>query len=317
MQLNIDMNFKLFYEANDRTPIKSRFSEFPHKKSNRDSEFTVLAAHLKALPNEINMLSFPYQYAYEERLISTIPNKRINIFSAEKVDQHDPNPIKTPLEAKRFLARANKSDQYTVWIPSRFQSRAKNQYNQSRTGNKYRPIHTSQFSLLGAKSRIGIIDNAVWNRVDNSPWHVTQTEPIPLPKLDLVDLDYVDAWGPERHDEINRVWNHMNKNGIMIVSLATKSQYWETRARTYDKNRVERYRSSNLIYHKTPPPEVYKTDPSNSYGLDASNTDNQKLFNMIIRDLSRSLGVSPVYVNMYKGGDSSKARIMMRMAFKK
>lgn len=300
--------------------IKNKFSDYPFKLKNRDSEFEALEPHLRKLPFEINMLSFPYQYAYEKRLIKMLPNRRFNIFSAERPQQSDKNKIRPYHQAKIFMKALGKSDKYNVFVPIKFRKSAKNKATKRAakvTGNKYYPLDSPHFSLLGGKDKIGIIDNAVWGQVNHTSWSVVQSEPIPLPGLDLVDLDYVDSWGPERNAEIESLWKRLNRGGIMIMSFATHSQYWERRAKMFAGNRIKKFRADTLKSQQ-PKAKAYKFNPENSYGINPELGDEtQRMVNNIVDHYKHTLKAKPIYANAYKGGDAIKSRTMIRLAFKK
>ena len=267
---------------------KTEFSTYYYKLANREVETQVLAKYVQKLPKHMQVLSFPYEYAFEENIIRTF-GKTMSIWSAEKLSAQDPS--ETWLNAKRFIRQHPNNE---VYLPST-----------TRGGHivplgRYDP-KLSLFNILGGETKMAKVDFSRYSVVQ-------QLHEVPN-KFDIIDLDYVRSLDIENATWNKMAWSRLGNGGILYTTFGISSyrvHSFITRRYTGDIGEEDTSMYERDIVSKEPENKyidisanVYKT-----YGI--TNEDKYPVYNNVLNnyiDLHKSaFGSVPVYVNVYKGG---------------
>ena len=302
------------------------FSKYSFKLANRANEFDVMAKYYKAISSErINILTFPYQYAFEEELIK-VTNKPLNVFTAEWLQQDIP-PENRYIWALDFLKKHPESNVY---------------HPVTKKGDVYKDVANAPMAGLMSgrlvspphhglppitRRRLTADDHPDVTDEQRAINNVKQ-EYIEPPKFyDVIYLDYVNSPNIQNIRWSRYAWNLLTSKGVLLLTFAlNKSQGYDNAQKEFIKKHDKMYTLKHGIevLQKTPRSSHYQLDDSkkDKYGLtprasDVVNKCSDVLNNTIDLLCNKAGGLpSPVYSNIYQGGEG-KGYIMGRIIFVK
>lgn len=304
------------------------FSEYPYKKENRATETATLTPYYKAIPSKtISIVSFPYEYAFEENLYN-ITGKPIDVYFVESLDPQIKQPGQVRLKnARDFMDRCPGS---TVYFPT------------VKKGDIYVPVANSRMKevfdrIPVTKSRNGTLGELPGflpvrkQQNDTKPDIRQNTSNSKGPKnfvlYDIIDLDYVAAPHVENLHEVYSMWRKLKPSGVLLVTFALQHTQGRTNLENSHeqiyKELAEPYKIKNL-QNTFPNNPHFKlnTQVVKQYGLFKRKipilAQSQNVLNNVIDRLTKTRMPAPVYTNIYLGGEGhSASTIMGRIAWVK
>jgi hypothetical protein len=288
--ITFDEYFKLTVEASTRYS----FNKFANKIHDRHTYLSVgrVKQSLDRLSNSggLKILSLPHIFSFEKLLLER--NFAVtDIYGAE---------FKLDVLKQEVLPAAFdliKEQQVNVWMPY---------------SKKFKRYVTSTISrvLDGKQALKNIKTNELKNIKDAS--------------VNVIDLDYIGVLDESKLTDIYLASKLLSAEGLLFVTVAFRTQ--KTGYKTDERiippfNPKDEAVFNNPAYNELAPAEDSST-PKVSYGLNMRKRQKYVAYaanvaDYIANDFGKGLGLVPIYVNPYKGGDKSQAVEMMRIIFKK
>jgi len=315
------MTFKEYIIEQEK---KEEYTTYEYKLANRLTEFDVMTKYYKAISSErINILTFPYQYAFEEELIK-VTNKPLNVFTAEWLQEKPKNRFIWALD---FLKKHPESNVYHPVTKKGdvYKDVANASMAGLMNGRLVSPPHHNRPPIT--RRRLTADDDPDITDEQRAINNVKQEYVEPPKGYDVIDLDYVNSPGMENIQWSRYAWKLLTSKGVLLLTFAlNKSQGYDNAQKEFLKKHdtMHTLKHGIDVLQKTPKSSHYQLDDSKSdkYGL-APRTPSvvskcsDVLNNLIDLLCNRSGGLPiPVYSNMYQGGEG-KGYIMGRIIFVK
>ena len=273
------------------------------------------------------MFTFPYQYAFEEKLIN-VTNKPLNVFTAEWIKKKGANRLRFKW-ALNFLSKYPES---RVYIPVNkkgdiYKDVANSAMAELMSGRLVSPPHHELPPIT--RRRITANDRLSITGKQKDINNVKQEYVEPPELYDVIDLDYVNSPNIVNIKWSKYAWNLLASKGVLLLTFALiKSQGYDNARKEHIKKHDAMYTLKHGIeaLQKTPRSSHYQLDDTKkvTYGIhergdEVVNSCSDVLNNTIDLLCNRPGGLPlPVYSNMYQGGDNETiGYIMGRIIFVK
>ena len=270
------------------------FSKFDNKLKNRVSEFEAIRS---VLPRKsyYNVLSFPAEYSFERSLynefkiplIVYVMQTNFNVVYAKRFlrDTGDANIVMVPVKTnkgKYYPKKTIRSDDVT-----------------DDTDVKYSPVNFSKYSVMQGYEKLPS-------------------------KFDLIDLDYMGTFTPRLMGQVGSIYDDkLDRDGLLFITfnLSGYRDYASSINKTASDLKIANddpmiQQFSNDVLKSNNKTDILKKDIS-YYGI-SSNTEMYKnMTSNIVGIIKNAINKKPIYINLYRGGVSSKGKIMLRLIYKK
>lgn len=271
------------------------FSKFDNKLKNRVSEFEAIRNLLPRKPY-YKVLSFPAEYSFERSfynefkvpLIVYVMQTNFSVVHAKRFikDTGDANTVMVPIKTskgKYYPLKSIRSDDITsdIDVP-------------------YAPVNFSRFSV------------------------VQNYESLPS-KFDLIDLDYMGTFTPRLMGQVGSFYdNKLNSGGLLFVTLNLSGyrDYVASTSKTASDLEIDRDDptiqkfSIDALKSNDNKSDIVKKDTS-YYGITSNSQMYKNMTKNIVSIIKDAINKKPVFINLYRGGISSKGKIMLRLIYKK
>ena len=299
------------------------FSAYEFKLANRKAEFERLSHVYSQLGSTIKILSFPNRYAFEEEMLKNLPNKNIQVWSAEVPNEKN----KVEFIVKQGLEFIRKHPgKAEVFVP------VKN------PGDRFKTVILSKLLDDEHDDMWGKLSKAIVDGDDI----MYEGKFYDLPKnFNVIDMDYTGAPAAQKITEVCNLWNNrLVSGGVLLVTFGTSEQFGNTDMKIQSSfkglrkmfstpDEIKRYPDELLKrvidrfktnLYTTPSGEVFTGNNKEKFGLnniEVFETTDKPAINNVINSFKNYIKVNPTFANLYRGGTSSKGTIVMRLAYVK
>lgn len=314
--------FKKFYISEK----KENYGRYKYKIMNRLRENS--DKNIKRIINNMSgrasILSFPFDYNFESNILENYNGpSALDIYSAERLKAEKGEDVEKLRvdKAKTFLknhpssrvffpAEYVKSDNYDLFNKNNPKGELVQVASKDVDVGK---VLNGQFGFVDVNSLIykcGVLSHCGYISAD-----ITMNK---IPVCDIIDLDYVAGPSWTMIMQIRKAYKYLKQGGLLMTGINLRD--FRAGEANKDKEQFKQfiprvYRNIDDKSYDVPEQQQREFGITYKNSFDDYNNITYNVLSMLKDDLN--VPITPIYVNHYRGGDSSRGHAMLRLGFTK